>query len=199
MVSASSPPRRKRDPHRKRAILDAAARLLAERGYAQVTMADIGAEVGVAASAIYWHFDGKQDLLVALFDDCLDRLVAQQMTAVESLGTTDDAVAAVTAIQVNFVLDEHSFAKVYYREAPSLPAPQQTRLRRKQRDYVSTWVELLAAVRSDISARQAEDLVHAAIGAIQSALVHRSQLTDAVRRQTLLTAALNVQGLRRPG
>lgn len=189
-----TPLKRKRDPHRKRAILDAAARLVADRGYAQVTMADIGADVGVAASAIYWHFASKQDLLVALFDDCLDRLLSEQAEAVASLGATDAGLTAVTALQVAFVLDEHNFAKVYYREAPSLPEDEQARLRRKQRDYVKAWSRLLGALRPDLTADQTDDLVHAAIGAIQSALVHRSRVPETMRREVLLGAALRAQG-----
>lgn len=172
---------------------------MAERGYAQVTMADIGADVGVAASAIYWHFSGKQALLVALFDDCLDRLLREQAEAVASSGPLTAGVSAVTELQVAFVLDEHSFAKVYYREAPSLPAAEQKRLRGKQREYVEVWAELLRASRPGLSGAQAQDLVHAAIGAIQSALVHRSRLPAALRRETLLGAALRAQGLDHPG
>src|SRR5699024_6463224 len=63
-VSTQSPTR-KRDPHRKRAILSSAARLVADRGYAGVTMADIGTDIGITASALYWHYSSKQTLLVA--------------------------------------------------------------------------------------------------------------------------------------
>ena len=156
-------------------------------------MADLGAEVGVAASAIYWHFSSKQALLVALFDDCLDRLIKEQGEAVASLGRTDDGLKAVTELQVSFVVDEHDFAGVYYREAPSLPPAELRRLRRKQRDYVDVWARLLGTLRPELTGHEAEDLVHATIGAIQSALVHRSKLAAARRRNVLLEAALRVQ------
>lgn len=118
---------RKRDPHRKRSILDAAAPLLSQRGYAGVTMADIGREVDIAASAIYWHYPGKQHLLVALFDDCLDRLLREQEETVTELGRTRIAARRITELQVKFVINEHSFAKVYYQEAHHLPPDEQSR------------------------------------------------------------------------
>lgn len=149
-------------------------------------MADIGAEVGIAASAIYWHYPGKQHLLVALFDDCLDRLLSEQSAAVADLGRTRSAVMTVTEQQVDFVLNEHSFAKVYYQEAHHLPPDEQVRLRRKQRDYVEAWTELLHGSRPDLAGEVASDLVHATIGAIQSALVHRSQLDEQARRRLLV-------------
>ena len=47
-------------------ILQAAARLFAERGYGATGIDDIGAEVGVSGPAIYWHFPGKQALPAAM-------------------------------------------------------------------------------------------------------------------------------------
>lgn len=185
--------RRKRDPNRKRVILDAAARLVGERGYAGVTMAEIGREVGIAASAIYWHYPAKQQLLVALFDDCLDRLLREQAQAVEEFGNTHAALLRMTELQVDFVLNEHSFAKVYYQQANHLPAEEQVRLRAKQRAYVEVWVSALTELRADLSQQQVEDLVHATIGAIQSALVHRSRLSAELRRDLLIAAASRIQ------
>ena len=50
---------RRRDPDRRERILEAAAGLVAERGYHEVGMTDIGAAAGITGSAIYRHFDGK--------------------------------------------------------------------------------------------------------------------------------------------
>lgn len=43
-------------------ILDAAERLLAERGYAGTSIAAISRESGLPASSIYWFFESKQHL-----------------------------------------------------------------------------------------------------------------------------------------
>ena len=62
----------RRDPRRRQRILSAAAELVAERGYHEVGMADIGAAAGVTGSAIYRHFDGKSAVLVAMFDHVMN-------------------------------------------------------------------------------------------------------------------------------
>lgn len=183
----------RRDPHRREAILDAAARLVSERGYAAVSMADIGREAGITASAIYWHFPGKVQLLVELFDACLDRLLAEQGDALERLDRTPDALREITRLQVRFVVDERAFARVYYQEARLLPPEELARLRGKQRQYVDAWSGLLAELRPELPTSEAEDLVHAAIGAIQSGLVHRSA-TAGRHDAVLLGAALALQG-----
>ena len=51
----------------RQAILDAALRHFAERGYASTTITAIAADVGLATSAFYHYFDGKEQLYEAVF------------------------------------------------------------------------------------------------------------------------------------
>ncbi|WP_369201038.1 ScbR family autoregulator-binding transcription factor [Streptomyces sp. PU-14G] len=46
----------------RRAVLEAAAEVFAERGYAAATVADILTRAGVTKGALYFHFDSKEDL-----------------------------------------------------------------------------------------------------------------------------------------
>lgn len=181
-------------PDRRAMILRAAVRLLSERGFTQVTMADIGREVGVVASAIYWHFPSKQTLLVEMFDDCLDRLQGEQMRVCTEHGGTWAGVRALSAHQIRFVLDEKALARVYHRESRHLPEAEVTRLRERQRSYVEVWSHLLAQARGEADPARAQALVHVSIGAIQSALSHRSPLSPEEWRAVLLDSALRVQG-----
>jgi AcrR family transcriptional regulator len=47
-------------------IIDAARRVFAARGYDAATSRDLGAEAGITAGSIYYHFDSKFDLYVAV-------------------------------------------------------------------------------------------------------------------------------------
>jgi AcrR family transcriptional regulator len=55
-------------------LLDAAVAACAEHGFEGVTVGDVAERAGVSAPAIYNHFEGKTDLLVAAGRDALDRL-----------------------------------------------------------------------------------------------------------------------------
>ncbi len=57
-------PRRPKPATRADEILDAATDLFAERGYAEVSIDDIGAAVGIAGPSVYNHFASKQDILI---------------------------------------------------------------------------------------------------------------------------------------
>jgi AcrR family transcriptional regulator len=63
-------------------ITDGTYRALCEHGYADVTMADIAAETDRSKSALHYHYDSKHDLLLAFFDDLLERFV-DRLEAVE--------------------------------------------------------------------------------------------------------------------
>jgi AcrR family transcriptional regulator len=61
---------KKEDLHlaRRGEILDAAQRLIATKGYEQMTIADILAELEISKGAFYHYFDSKSALLEALID-----------------------------------------------------------------------------------------------------------------------------------
>jgi len=52
----------------KRAILDAAAKLMASRSYSATSIAAIVKACRLPASSIYWHFGSKQGLLAAVIE-----------------------------------------------------------------------------------------------------------------------------------
>lgn len=61
--------RREIDSHRKRdEIIAAARRLFLAEGYEATGMARIAAAAGVAANTLYWYFDDKDELLIAILD-----------------------------------------------------------------------------------------------------------------------------------
>ena len=60
------------------ALTDAARRLFAERGYADVGTEEIVREAGVTRGALYHHFDGKRDLLRAVYEQ-IEGEIAQDL------------------------------------------------------------------------------------------------------------------------
>jgi len=66
-----TPPRstRRSTRDRRRAIIAAAERLFADRGYARTSMKQLAAAVGVADASLYNHFASKRDILEALYEE----------------------------------------------------------------------------------------------------------------------------------
>jgi TetR/AcrR family acrAB operon transcriptional repressor len=49
-------------------ILDAAERIFERRGVSRTSLQDIADAAGVTRGAIYWHFEGKEDLFTAMME-----------------------------------------------------------------------------------------------------------------------------------
>ena len=54
-------------------LLDAAARLIAERGYRGMTVNEIVARAGLSKGTFYWYFSCKDDVLFAVLEEHIDR------------------------------------------------------------------------------------------------------------------------------
>ena len=165
---SSSEAVRTRDPDRRDRILRVAAGLLAERGFHQVSMADIGGAAGIVGSGVYRHFDSKSAVLVALLDEVMDRLLRTAADAGSSGRDEREVLADLVQGQVLFAVDDRPLLQLYQREVHSLPEADRRRLRRLQRHYVEEWVHVLVELRPELTDGVARALVHAAIGAVQS-------------------------------
>lgn len=95
------------------ALLEAAARLLAEDGPAALSTRRLAAAVGTSTSAVYTHFGGMNDLVRALVHEGFARLDRRLAT----VRTTDDPVADVVALgnayRANAVEYPHMYAVMF--------------------------------------------------------------------------------------
>jgi AcrR family transcriptional regulator len=84
-VSGAEPARRltSQGVERRQQLLDAAARLFAERGYAETRIVDICREAGVAKGLFYWYFDTKEAVFRDLAAELRQRLRRAQAAAMD--------------------------------------------------------------------------------------------------------------------
>jgi AcrR family transcriptional regulator len=191
---AVEPPRRQRvrDPERGVKILDAAAELIGQAGFHAVSLGEIGTRAGITGSGIYRHFESKSAILVALFDRIVDALIVEQDEILRRSKPVDELLADLVRAQLEFVVHKREFARVYYSELHNLPAEDQVRLRRKQRLYLEEWVHLVNESRPELDDTEARVLVHAAIGALQSPLFHRVDVTGGRLSEFVVAGAMAV-------
>lgn len=81
------------DPAVRRALIDAAARLLADEGPAGLTTRRLASEVGASTMRIYTHFGSMSDLHMEVRRDGFERLAA----ALRAVPTSSDPVDALMA------------------------------------------------------------------------------------------------------
>lgn len=173
-----------RGQQRRERILEAAADLVATRGFHSVGVADIGAAAGVSGAALYRHFGNKTELLVALFDRVVDELLEAAHRATAAGGGPLDTLETLVAGHVEFALRDRSVLAVYGQEAHNLLADDRRRLRRKQRQYVELWRAQLEALQPGMSKARALVRVEAVFGLLNSVPnLSRSVPDDSLREE----------------
>jgi AcrR family transcriptional regulator len=65
-------------------LLTAALHVFARRGYREASMDAIAAEAGYSKGALYWHFSSKEELLVALLDERVDKPMRERFAVLAS-------------------------------------------------------------------------------------------------------------------
>ena len=83
-------------PTGHKAIVEAAREEFAERGYGATSIRDIAQRAGVSLSALYYYYESKQELLVAILDDANDAYFRACEEALEQAG--EDAAEQLEAL-----------------------------------------------------------------------------------------------------
>jgi AcrR family transcriptional regulator len=89
--------------HTRLAILTAAERLYADRGFGEVTLRDIVADAGVNLAAVNYHFGSKDELIAELYVSrsvALNRERLAELKVAEDAGGSRAAIGAVIAALV---------------------------------------------------------------------------------------------------
>ena len=82
----SSSSKRGGKPNRRADILRAAERLMQARGLSGVTTRQISREVGCLEGALYVHFNGRLELLLAMLEESLPNMLRPLRALTESVG-----------------------------------------------------------------------------------------------------------------
>ncbi|MEA2169376.1 MAG: hypothetical protein QOF76_2676 [Solirubrobacteraceae bacterium] len=150
---------------RRQEILDAAQRLFYERGYEAVGVDAIGREVGIAGPSIYGHFTGKAEILAALFDESMDRML--ELAGPRRADPVEQLEHLLRA-HARFALDQRELLTIYTREERSLSDAARRRFRRRERDYLDRWVDPLERLHPDRSRQELVSVSSAVIGLLMS-------------------------------
>ena len=90
--------RTKEEAEKTRArIMASALSLFAKKGYDRTTFNDIAARLKLTKGAVYWHFESKQALLMALLDEMLAKFRRQIMELLPEGATFDRLTFPVVA------------------------------------------------------------------------------------------------------
>jgi AcrR family transcriptional regulator len=147
------------------AILDAAERLYADRGFADVTLRDIVAAAGVNLAAVNYHFGSKDELIAELFVTrslATNRERLNELKAAEAKGGGRAPIDAILRALVGPTLrgclgpeNERSTAARFMIRASIESVPPIRRIKNREIDHLRKFA---AAMRRSLSDRSEVDL-----------------------------------------
>jgi AcrR family transcriptional regulator len=187
--------RERKKQQTRAALVDAAARLFAEKGYDKTTVADIAAAADVSTRTFFSYFRAKQDVLFAGTDQRL-----------KAIAEAFDTVQAESPLEAVHRIIEHVLAAsddmpdpdrlAIMLTKPELQAQALQRLVAAQR-LVAEWLRRTYPDRLDdtLSRAVAGALVGALVGAVLSG-IERGDSPHGLREQMRRALALLEDGLR---
>lgn len=146
-------------------ILNAAAILFRERGYAAVGVDEIGGAVGVTGPAIYRHFTGKDEILATLFEEGMDEVF--RVTSQE-FDDPFEALAHIVREHALHVLRNPMLAGVWIHESRSLSPTHKRRFLRRAERYIERWSDVLGRCYPSASQTAIHTAAYSAIGSINA-------------------------------
>ena len=161
-------PRSRAKADRRAALLDAAARLFADRGFERVTLEEIGGAAGISGPAVYRHFAGKQAVLAAILVDASEGLLSGGQAVVDREPDAAAALRELVAFHVAFAVANAPVIRVQDHDLDSLAVADQSQVRTLQREYVELWVALLARLDPAAGVAELRARAHAGFGLMNS-------------------------------
>jgi AcrR family transcriptional regulator len=157
-------------------VIDAAASIFAERGYAGTTMREVAKRVGFRAASLYYHYPSKEDLIEAVLAtgmNALSKSVNLTLTELPATATARDRIEAAMFAHLECVVRFGDYSLASRRAIGQVPNHVRRRLVAMRDAYSDLWLELLEQARANGELRDDVD-THLArtfiLGALNSVL-----------------------------
>ncbi len=133
-----------RGEDRRQAILEAAWRLVAERGYHHVRVQDIARLCGTSTGAVHYYFPGKDDVLREALRYSVDKAFERQGSQLRQIHDARKRLLALIEMQLPVggqIRDEWSIWLQFWAEAALNPT-----LRSVHNAFYARWIETVVGI-----------------------------------------------------
>jgi TetR/AcrR family transcriptional regulator, cholesterol catabolism regulator len=154
--------RKKRATHRRSAeIIEAAARIFAERGYHGATTQDIADVLKIRQASLYYYFPSKEVALELVCMRGVEGFFETARAIGGGPGTATERLSGLIRAHISPLLDRGNFMKVFLTQRQFLPAHSRRKVGRVSRGVEKIFENVLrdgqrgGEFRSDLDARLA--------------------------------------------
>jgi len=194
-----SPTVRKLDPRelKRKKILRAAIEVFANKGYFTARMTDVAQAAQVADGTLYLYFEGKEHLLLSIFDDVLSRFINRIRQEISDLHDPADKLRVMIRLHLETLGRDRALAHVLQIETRHSRRFISLLTRGRLGEYLNLLRDIieegqdLGTFRRDISPGLATNLVFGAVDELVNSWLLADEPGDLVRHLSPLLRLLS--------
>jgi TetR/AcrR family fatty acid metabolism transcriptional regulator len=184
-----------REQKRQR-ILRAAIEVFASKGYFAARMTDVAEAARVADGTLYLYFEGKEHLLMSIFDNVLGRFIERLDEEISGIEDPAERLGVMVRLHLETLGRDHSLAHVLQIETRHSRRFMSLFTRGKLGEYLNRVRDIitegqdLGVFRGDISPGLATNLVFGAVDEIVTSWLLADRPGDLLRHHRSLVRML---------
>jgi TetR/AcrR family fatty acid metabolism transcriptional regulator len=202
-VHSTADKRKGTAPDKRDRILKAAIKVFAKNGFYATRVSEIAKAAGVADGTIYLYFKNKDDVLITIFEDGINRLLVILREVAESDEPFERRITRIIELQLGLLEDQRDLAEVItvnLRQSSRLLKQYATPLFMQYIDVIAGVVregQEEGAFRKDLNPRVVARSLFGALDAILLTWALGEGDTPALRKAAAHCASLFLEGLRK--
>jgi len=103
-------------PDKRQAILRAATKIFAEKGFFNSKVADVAGEAGIADGTVYLYFKSKDDILHSIFDRAMEEFIAEGKSELEGIESPELRLQRIAELHLERLGSDRNMAVVFQVE-----------------------------------------------------------------------------------
>lgn len=141
---------------KRQEIIDTAAALFAEKGYAATGITEIGDTVGLAKGALYYYIKSKENLLVEIQERVLDPLLAVAAKIQDLAAPPTVKLRLLSEELLNLIFERLDHIWVYEHDYRQLTGKNLTRMLERRHEFENIVRSLLTDAMADGTFRKSD-------------------------------------------
>ena len=98
------------DKHEK--IIEAAVKVFASKGFYNAKVAEIAREAGIADGTIYLYFKNKDDILISLFEEKINKIILRVQAEIQKIDDPVEKLRKFITLHLKLVREDRHLAEV---------------------------------------------------------------------------------------
>lgn len=130
-------------------ILEAAALIFSEKGFHATSMHDIAEAVHLQKASLYYHFNSKQEILIAILDHALDLINSRLESVLDQALSPDERLRQAMVSYMQTIAENKNLSAVLLLELRSLNPELKARHASRREKFEALWRDLIIEGKRD--------------------------------------------------